>query len=123
MGPHDLIAGHFRRYSAEQLSSLAQRCGLVDATAVHVGYPFGYALEAVRNRAARKHPSLADPSATDAEAELDFEALTEQSSSIMQPPAWAGLATQVVSAPARWVQRRNPGSGTGLVLTARAPDA
>lgn len=122
MGPHDVVAGHFRRYSAEALSTLAQRCGLVDIHTVHVGYPFGYALEAVRNRAARQHPSLTGSSTTGSATDLDYEALTEQSSSIMQPPAWAGLATQAASAPARWLQRCNPGAGTGLVLTARAPD-
>ena len=50
----------------------------------------------------------------------DIAALTEQSSSIMQPPMWAGLATRAASAPARWLQRLNSSNGTGLVLIARA---
>lgn len=120
MGPHDVIAGHFRRYSGEQLTKLALDNGLVDVRAIHVGYPAGYALEAVRNRAARSHPAL-DGAADGDLTPQDVVALTEQSSSIMQPPMWAGLATQAVSAPARWLQRLRPTVGTGVVLVAHAP--
>jgi hypothetical protein len=99
---------------------------------VHVGYPFGYALEAVRNRVAARRLAAqgAPPAGTfghgptgDAApgAEGDLAAFTEGSSSFLQPPAWAGPATRLATAPGRWVQRRFPDRGPGLVLVARAP--
>lgn len=118
MGPHDVIAGHYRRYSADGLTSLAERAGLVDVRVVHVGYPIGYALEAVRNVVARRRLSGPDAPAL---AEGDVAELTEASSSILQPPAWAGTATRLASGPGRWLQRRRPDRGPGLVLVARAP--
>jgi 2-polyprenyl-3-methyl-5-hydroxy-6-metoxy-1,4-benzoquinol methylase len=120
MGPHDVIAGHFRRYSADGLADLARGAGLVDVRIQHVGYPFGYALEAVRNAVAARRLAArpADPVSGD-----DVAHLTEASSSIMQPPAWSGTATRLATAPGRWVQRRFPERGTGLVLVARAPHA
>ncbi len=118
MGPHDVIAGHYRRYSADGLASLAERAGLVDVRVIHVGYPIGYALEAVRNVVARRR--LSGPDAPPL-AEGDVAELTEASSSILQPPAWAGTATRLASGPGRWLQRRRPDRGPGLVLVARAP--
>ena len=118
MGPHDEVAGHFRRYCVEELAALAREVGLVDVEVIGVGYPFGFALEAFRNRTAARR--LARTSGADV-ADLDVAARTELSSSIMQPPAWSGAATRVASAPGRWLQRRWPDRGTGLVLVARAP--
>ena len=137
MGPHDEVAGHFRRYSAEGLSALAREAGLTDVDVIGVGYPFGYALEAFRNRTAARRLARTGVAAggaggdetTTGEAEvaeievadLDAAARTELSSSIMQPPAWSGSATRLASAPGRWLQRRWPERGTGLVLVGRAP--
>jgi 2-polyprenyl-3-methyl-5-hydroxy-6-metoxy-1,4-benzoquinol methylase len=118
MGPHDVIAGHIRRYSAEALSALATECGLVDVRVTHVGYPMGYLLEKVRNTAAARRLGAADHGVPD---EAAVAIATEQSSSIMQPPAWSGRATRALSAPGIWMQRRRPDAGTGLVLVARAP--
>lgn len=118
MGAADEIAGHFRRYSADGLAAMAAGCGLVDVRVTHVGYPVGYALEKVRNTVAARRLARAD---RDAGADDAVAAATEQSSSFLQPPSWAGRATQLVSAPGIWLQRRRPDSGTGLVLRARAP--
>lgn len=118
MGPHDVIAGHFRRYSAEQLIELAEAAGLVDVRVTHVGYPLGYALEGVRNLIARRRLASGAANATSPDSIAD---LTERSSSIMQPPDRTGWATRLAARPGVWTQRRRPGSGTGLVLQARAP--
>jgi SAM-dependent methyltransferase len=118
MGPHDVIAGHFRRYSAEGLAALATDCGLVDVRVTHVGYPMGYLLERVRNTVAARRLARADREPVNEDA---VAAATEQSSSILQPPSWSGRATRAVSAPGIWMQRRRPDVGTGLVLIARAP--
>jgi SAM-dependent methyltransferase len=118
MGPHDEIAGHFRRYSAEGLAAMAEDYGMVDVRVTHVGYPMGYLLERVRNTVAARRLARADKAVAGDEA---VAAATEQSSSILQPPSWSGRATQMASAPGRWMQRRRPDAGTGLVLVARAP--
>lgn len=112
MGPADVMVGHFRRYAGDQLIAMAQAAGLADASVRHTGYPFGYLLEAYRNHAAKRVLAAGrdDPAAN-----------TEMSSSRWQPPAWAGTATRVASAPGRLLQRRYPSSGTGLLLIARAP--
>lgn len=118
MAAADVIAGHFRRYSADGLADLAREAGLVDVRVRHVGYPVGYALEAVRNAvAARRLAQRSSGSGPDG----DLAEFTEGSSSFLQPPAWSGTATRVATAPGRWIQRRFPDRGTGLVLVARAP--
>jgi hypothetical protein len=113
-----VIAGHFRRYSAAGLADMAREAGLVDVRVRHVGYPVGYALEAVRNAVAARRLARrpAEPG-----ADGDVADFTEGSSSFLQPPAWSGTATRVATAPGRWIQRRFPDRGTGLVLVARAP--
>ena len=118
MGAADEIAGHFRRYSAEGLAAMAEDCGLVDVRVTHVGYPFGYLLEKVRNTVAARRLARADREAGSQDA---VAAATEQSSSFLQPPSWSGRATKAASAPGIWMQRRRPDAGTGLVLIARAP--
>ena len=118
MGAADEIAGHFRRYSAEGLAAMAAECGLVDVHVTHVGYPVGYALEKVRNTVAGRRLARAE---RDVDSDDAVAAATEQSSSFLQPPSWSGRATQLVSAPGIWWQRRRPDRGTGLVLSARAP--
>jgi SAM-dependent methyltransferase len=128
MGPADRIAGHFRRYDPVVLAAMARAVGLVDVRVVHVGHPFGYALEAVRNRVAARRLAAqgAPPAGTFHGAapvraeEPELAAFTEGSSSFLQPPAWAGPATRIASAPGRWLQRRFPDRGPGLVLVARA---
>lgn len=115
MGPHDRIAGHLRRYRGADLARLAADAGLTDVRVVHVGFPAGYALEAVRNVLAARRLA-AEPSDG-----LAADALTEASSSILQPPRWSGPATLLLSAPARLLQRAAPTIGTGLVLIAERP--
>jgi SAM-dependent methyltransferase len=120
MGPADTIAGHFRRYSAEGLAAMARDVGFADVRVIHIGHPFGYALEAVRNRVAARRLAergAAGPSSPSGEDLADF---TEGSSSFLQPPAWSGPATRIASAPGRWLQRRHPDRGPGLVMVARA---
>ena len=64
-GPMDEHAGHFRRYSVDRLTALAENVGLVDVRATVYGWPLGYALEAVRNRLDARRPS-ASPDASKA---------------------------------------------------------
>jgi hypothetical protein len=122
MAAADQIAGHFRRYDPAALAGMAGAVGLVDVRVRHVGFPFGYALEAVRNTVAARRLAAQQASAAAAEAVPDaaLAEFTEGSSSFLQPPAWSGPATRIASAPGRWMQRRFPDRGPGLVLVARA---
>jgi glycosyltransferase involved in cell wall biosynthesis len=115
MGPHDVVAGHLRRYSMTGMTDRLLAAGFTDVATRHVGFPVGFALEGVRNAVARRRLHGLEVAASSPEV------LTELSSSIMQPPAWAGAATRLLSSPARLAQRAVPSRGTGLVAVARVP--
>lgn len=113
-GPMDEHAGHFRRYSVDRLTALAENVGLVDVRATVYGWPLGYALEAVRNRLDARRPS-ASPDASMAER-------TAASGRLMQPSRrLTGLAIAAATLPFRGLQRLRPDTGVGLVLEARHP--
>lgn len=111
-GAWDAAAGHYRRYGREELSRLLRECGFTDVQVFAYGFPLSYLLEAARDRiAARRARSHATP-----------EAATATSGRQLQPPAFLGAATWVVTAPFRYAQRpfASTGLGTGLVATAVA---
>jgi SAM-dependent methyltransferase len=111
----DEAVGHFRRYDPEALRALATDVGLTDVSVVLYGFPLGYLLEAVRNllgRRALRSPSTGGGSKADRSA---------ASGRWYQPSAQMGRAIEHATLPARWVQRRFPDRGTGLVLTGRRP--
>lgn len=113
-GPMDAHAGHFRRYSPAEIADLLTAAGLTDVTVTVYGWPFGYALESVRNRIDAKKLEATD--ATVAE-------LTAASGRTFQPGNRVmGAATALATLPWRLVQRLRPGAGTGLVAVATRPD-
>jgi hypothetical protein len=87
---------------------------------IHIGHPFGYALEAVRNRVAERRLAERGAAGSSSPSGEELADFTEGSSSFLQPPAWSGPATRIASAPGRWLQRRRPDRGPGLVMVARA---
>lgn len=113
---YDTVAGHLRRYSRQQLASLAEGAGLTVERIDAVGFPLGFPLEWARNLIGRRRlrRGAADWAVADR---------TASSGRTLQPPDWSGRATQLVTAPFRWVQRRFAGSelATGWVLVARRP--
>ena len=115
-GPMDTHAGHFRRYSADDLAGRIAEAGLgVDEIIVY-GWPLGYALEAVRNRIDAKKLAAARASGT------SIEELTAASGRTFQPSKRSsGLAVQAATLPFRYLQRAQPNRGTGLVAVARRP--
>ncbi len=124
-GPWDVHAGHFRRYSPEQMSTLLQDCGLVDVQVVVYGFPLGYALEVARNGYLRLRPDSAAGAAhysdtLTAEPEVMAER-TAVSGRLLQPKEWMGGLTRGGTAPFRVLQRRFPTRGTGLVARAQLP--
>jgi len=112
-GASDVLAGHYRRYTAGQLRDRLAEAGAVDITVVHYGWPLGYLLDSVRNRLSR--------SKVDAAAET-AEARTSTSGRLFQPrSAVAGALIRLGVAPFVLLQRLRPGTGPGLIALARRP--
>jgi 2-polyprenyl-3-methyl-5-hydroxy-6-metoxy-1,4-benzoquinol methylase len=115
-GAMDTHAGHFRRYSPEELRGKLADAGLTVEQITVYAWPLGYALEAVRNRIDRKKLANARANGT------PIEELTAASGRTFQPSKRAmGLAVQAATLPFRLVQRIQPKRGTGLVAVARRP--
>jgi SAM-dependent methyltransferase len=113
-GPSDVMAGHFRRYSPDGISTLVRDVGLVDTRVTVYSWPLGYVLEMVKNRVGRKR--------ADELAKMSIGERTAGSGRILQPSsAAAGAAIAIGVAPFRYLQRLMPHKGTGLVLIARRP--
>lgn len=113
--PADELAGHFRRYSNADLSDLLESAGLSPVSIERYGFPLGLALEAARNLVARRRLAReAVPS--------DIASRTAGSGRHLQPPAWSGTAIWWGTAPFRYLQRRFPDRGPGLLAVARRPD-
>jgi SAM-dependent methyltransferase len=107
-GPADVAVGHYRRYERDQLRGMLGSVGFEEVTVLSYGFPFGFALEWVRNRA------LAP------DADLPFEERTARSGRVLQPVARPWV-TQLATAPFRWMQlpMRRTDIGTGYVVSAR----
>lgn len=111
-GPWDRKAGHYRRYDRADLLRTFESVGLESTAAVAYGFPLGSATSAIRDVVARRERRSAT-----------FEQRTASSGRQLQPPAWAGGATRVVSAPFRLVQRpfSSTSLGPGIVARGRVP--
>jgi SAM-dependent methyltransferase len=108
----DELAGHFRRYDTAQLVGLLERAGLVDARGTVYGWPFGYALEGIRNALARRRGA-------DAAGE-SFEERTAASGRLLTlPDGPRAVLPYAVAKPFALVQRLQPARGTGLVASGR----
>jgi SAM-dependent methyltransferase len=113
-GPMDIHAGHFRRYSPDELRDRLTEAGLVVEEIIVYGWPLGYALEAVRNRIDAKKLAVAKANGT------SIEELTAASGRTFQPSKRsAGFAVQAATLPFRYLQRTQAHRGTGLVAVAR----
>ncbi|MFY1637143.1 class I SAM-dependent methyltransferase [Solwaraspora sp. WMMB335] len=114
-GPSDVLAGHYRRYTAEQLHGVLADAGAEQIDILHYGWPLGYILDSVRDRLAARR------TATAAESALDR---THTSGRLFQPRgAAAGRLIRAAVAPFAAVQRLRPGHGPGLIALAMRPTA
>lgn len=112
-GPSDVLVGHFRRYTAEQLRQRLTEAGAVEVRVVHYGWPLGYLLDSVRNWLAGRRTGSASGSAQER---------TRTSGRLFQPRgALAGLAIRAGVAPFAAAQRIRPGHGPGLIALATRP--
>lgn len=110
MGPHDELAGHFRRYQPDDLAQMLMRCGLVDVQVKVHGFPLGFALENGRNLVASRK-------AIETES---IESRTAGSGRYLQPDSH-GVAFRFGTAPFRLMQRVGPQRGVGLTASGRRP--
>nr|WP_216647951.1 methyltransferase domain-containing protein [Isoptericola chiayiensis] len=106
-GPMDSAVGHHRRYDPPRMRALLDGAGLTDVGGRLYGMPLGYALEAVRNRVARRR--LDSDGTTTAER-------TARSGRLFQPSSRAvGAAVEVGTWPFRVAQRAFPATGPALI--------
>jgi SAM-dependent methyltransferase len=112
-GPSDVLVGHYRRYTADDLRSRLYEAGAVDVSVRHYGWPLGYLLDSVRDRLAERR--VAGAAATAGER-------THTSGRLFQPRqrVTGGLIRAGV-APFALLQRTRPGHGPGLIALARRP--
>ena len=127
-GAWDAIVGHYRRYEPEAFAQLLRDAGLDDPQVVVYGAGLGTVLETGRNLIGRRRLGRTGGSlpvqGADGRVAVDDVAMAELTSGsgrLLQPPAAAGLAVQVATAPFRALQRAFPTRGTGLVALARRP--
>jgi len=109
-GAEDVRVGHFRRYDLEDVGELFQQASLEQLTHVIYGSPLGNLRERIQNVVFTVRPSR--------------ESLCErtaESGRLLEPPAWAAVATRAVALPFRYLQRPlgARGIGTGVVALAR----
>ena len=109
-GPSDVQVGHYRRYTEDSLRGVLGAAGLEVAQVVHYGWPLGYLLERVSNRAAGQ-PAGESPA----------EQRSAGSGRWRQPGRAAGVALRVGVVPFVALQGRRRDQGTGLVAVARRP--
>ena len=109
----DEKAGHYRRYTRENLSRVLTAAGFANLRLLNYGFPVGYLLEAGRNVYARRHLQTA----------TSYEERTLASGRWLQPPESAGRVMAIVSWPLGHLQRPFAGRelGTGLVALAQRP--
>jgi SAM-dependent methyltransferase len=112
-GPSDVLVGHYRRYTAEQLRDRIAATGAVDVTVRHYGWPLAYLLDSVRDRLASRRTGQAAPTPLER---------THTSGRLFQPRnSLMGGAIRAGVAPFAAIQRLRPGHGPGLIATATRP--
>jgi 2-polyprenyl-3-methyl-5-hydroxy-6-metoxy-1,4-benzoquinol methylase len=111
-GAWDTYAGHFRRYSPDEISQLLIAAGLVDVEVTLYGWPICYPTESLRNRIAERKLARID--------DRSPAAMTAKSGRRFQPNTrTTGRLIAAAVAPFRLLQRARPQNGTGLVAVAR----
>jgi SAM-dependent methyltransferase len=112
-GASDVLAGHYRRYTAGDLRERLDEAGAAEVTIRHYAWPLGYLLDSVRNRLSKPKVAAAAETA---------EARTSTSGRLFQPSSTAmGTLIRVGVAPFEVLQALRPNTGPGLIALARVP--
>lgn len=112
-GPHDVVAGHYRRYTRESLGERMEGAGCTDIRLTNYAWPIGYLLDAVRDHLMKDKAEAAGATP---------EERTAGSGRILQPRARAmGALIQAGVAPFALLQRTRKTTGPALVAVAKRP--
>jgi SAM-dependent methyltransferase len=109
-GAMDELVGHYRRYTPEQLDGLLLKTGCAEVRHVLYGWPLGFALEAARERIARRRSDA---------RESTMATRSATSGRLFQPKHLTGAAVRAATAPFTVLSRLRPTVGTGLVAVGR----
>jgi SAM-dependent methyltransferase len=115
-GPSDVLVGHYRRYTTDELRLRFVQAGCEQITIRRYAWPLGYLLDTVRDRVVRGRVEAALASGETPEQ------LSAGSGRLLQPrSAAADLAIRTGVAPFRLLQRLLPARGAALVGYGRRP--
>ena len=112
-GSADELVGHYRRYGKDQIVATVETAGFTVRRVEAYGFGLGHVLEAVRNRVVERRRGG------------DEKVGTPGSGRLYQPSRWLGVATMLVAAPGRVLQRvplpRDLGVGWIVLAQGRGP--
>jgi SAM-dependent methyltransferase len=109
-GPWDVLAGHYRRYSPDELNSLLRDAGFEPVTTELYGWPLGFIMESIRDRVAHRFDKKEDT----------LVGQTTHSGRVLQPSKrLTDVAITIGVFPFQLLQRLVPGKGNGIVALAR----
>jgi len=112
-GPSDVLVGHYRRYTAEELTLRLQEAGVTELKVVHYAWPLGYVLDSIRDRIADRRTG---------DASDVPEQRSSRSGRFLQPSgAIARRGIEAAVYPWAVLQRRRPDRGSGLIAIAIRP--
>lgn len=112
-GPSDILVGHYRRYTSEQLEQRLVDARTTVLTIDHYAWPLGYWLDALRNK-------IADRRTADA-SEIPEERSSGSGRFLQPNGSAANFAILAATYPWALLQRRRPGRGPGLIALASRP--
>lgn len=112
-GPSDILVGHYRRYTSDQLTERLADAGTNALTVKHYAWPMGYVLDTLRDKVADRHTATAS----------DVPEVRSSGSGRFLQPKGAVANFVILAAMYPWalLQRWQPARGPGLIAVARRP--
>ncbi len=109
-GPWDTLAGHYRRYSPDELDSILRAAGFEPVTTSLYGWPLAFVMEAIRDRLAHRYDKK----------EGTLVEQSTHSGRVLQPSKrLTDIVITVGVFPFQLLQRLVPSKGNGIVALAR----
>ena len=109
-GPSDVLAGRHRRYSPDELDALLRAAGFEPVTTRLYGWPLGFIMRSIRDRAAHRHDKKKGTPV----------AQTTDSGRVLRPAkSLPDIVITVGVYPFQLLQRLVPSKGNGIVALAR----
>ena len=109
-GPWDVLAGHYRRYSPDELDAKLRDAGFEPVTTRLYGWPLGFIMESIRDRVAHRYDKKEDT----------LVEQTTHSGRVLQPSKrLTDIVITIGVFPFQLLQRLVPSKGNGIVALAR----